>query len=133
MRRICPKSAVRTPVLAAVLVGTVLVGSMLAAVHHAEVTARKVAELFGTLVLAFAVTVIEMALIVSLMLSQVANAIMLTRDTLVAAIMIILTGMLGAGFVAGGLKHREQRFTCKGVSAGPVHLGGLVGAGADFA
>lgn len=109
-----------TPVLAGVLIGSVL-----AAVHHAEVIAHKVGEPFGTLVLAVAVTVIEVALIVSLMLSQVANAATLARDTLVAAIMIILTGMLGACFLAGGLKHGEQRFTREGVSAGLSTLGAL--------
>lgn len=108
------------PVLAAVLIGSVL-----AAVHHAEVIAHKVGEPFGTLVLAIAVTVIEVSLIVSLMLSQVANAATLARDTVVAAIMIILTGMLGACFLVGGLRHREQRFTREGVSAGLTTLAAL--------
>ena len=108
------------------VLGAVLIASVLAAVHHAEVIAHKVGEPFGTLVLAVAVTVIEVALIVSLMLSEVANAATLARDTLVAAIMIILTGMLGACFLAGGLKHREQRFTREGVSAGLSTLAALV-------
>lgn len=109
-----------TPILAGVLIGSVL-----AAVHHAEVIAHKVGEPFGTLVLAVAVTVIEVALIVSLMLSQVANAATLARDTVVAAIMIILTGMLGACFLVGGIHHREQRFTREGVSAGLSTLAAL--------
>jgi len=109
-----------TPILAGVLIGCVL-----AAVHHAEVIAHKVGEPFGTLVLAVAVTVIEVALILSLMLSEVANAATLARDTVVAAIMIILTGMLGLCFLAGGLKHREQRFTREGVSAGLSTLAAL--------
>ena len=41
-----------------------LMGSVIAAVHHAEVIAHKVGEPFGTLVLALAVTIIEVALIV---------------------------------------------------------------------
>lgn len=95
-----------------------LIGSVIAAVHHAEVIAHRVGEPFGTLVLAIAVTVIEVSLIVSLMLSGAANAATLARDTVVAAIMIILTAMLGACFLAGGWRHREQRFTREGVSAG---------------
>ena len=46
-----------------------LFGSVIAAVHHAEVIAHKVGEPYGTLVLALAVTAIEVALIVSMMLS----------------------------------------------------------------
>src|SRR5262245_5145236 len=46
-----------------------LVGAVLAAVHHAEVVAHKVGEPFGSLLLAIAVTVIEVALIVTLMVS----------------------------------------------------------------
>ena len=46
-----------------------LVGSVVAAVHHAEVIAHRVGEPFGTLVLALAVTIIEVALIVSMMIS----------------------------------------------------------------
>ena len=44
-------------------------GAVLAAVHHAEVVAHRVGEPFGSLVLAVAVTVIEVALIVTLMVS----------------------------------------------------------------
>ena len=43
--------------------------AVLAAVHHAEVVAHRVGEPFGSLVLAVAVTVIEVALIVTLMVS----------------------------------------------------------------
>ena len=46
-----------------------LAGAVFAAVHHAEVVAHRIGEPFGTLVLAVAVTVIEVALIVSVMLS----------------------------------------------------------------
>ena len=56
------------PVLVAV-VGIVLVGAVLVAVHHAEVVAHRVGEPFGSLILAVAVTVIEVALIVTLMVS----------------------------------------------------------------
>ncbi|TCD06490.1 ionic transporter y4hA [Erythrobacteraceae bacterium CFH 75059] len=107
------------------VLAAVLIGSVIAAVHHAEVIALRIGEPFGTLVLALAVTVIESSLIVSLMLSNVADASTLARDTVVAAIMIILTGMLGACFFVGGLRHREQRFTREGVSAGLSTLAAL--------
>src|SRR5262245_6298795 len=42
---------------------------VVAAVHHAEVVAHRLGEPFGTLVLALAITVIEVALVVSMMLT----------------------------------------------------------------
>ncbi len=53
----------------AAVIAAVLVGAVLSAVHHAEVVAHRVGEPFGSLVLAVAVTVIEVALIVTLMVS----------------------------------------------------------------
>lgn len=95
----------------------ILIGSVIAAVHHAEVVAHRVGEPFGTLVLAVAVTVIEVSLIVSLMLTGGADAASLARDTVFAAIMLILNGIVGLCLLAGGLRHHEQRFTLRGVSA----------------
>lgn len=95
----------------------ILVGCVLAAVHHAEVVAHKVGEPFGTLVLAIAVTVIEVSLIVSLMLSDSGDASTLARDTVFAAIMIILNGIVGVCLLVGGVRHHEQRFMLRGVSA----------------
>ena len=95
----------------------VLIGSVLAAVHHAEVIAHKVGEPFGTLVLAIAVTVIEVSLIVSLMLSNAGDAATLARDTVFAAIMIILNFIIGICLLAGAVRHHEQRFTLKGMTA----------------
>jgi Ca2+:H+ antiporter len=95
----------------------VLIASILAAVHHAEVIAHKVGEPFGTLVLAIAVTVIEVSLIVSLMLSDAGGATELARDNVFAAIMIILNFIIGLCLVAGAARHVEQRFTLTGMSA----------------
>lgn len=104
----------------------ILMGAVLAAVHHAEVVAHRVGEPFGTLVLAVAVTVIEVSLIVSLMLSDAGDASALARDTVFAAIMIILNGIVGLCLMAGGLRHGEQRFTLHGVSAALAVLTALV-------
>ncbi len=43
--------------------------TVIAAVHHAEVVAHRVGEPYGTLLLAIAVTIIEVSLVVSLMLA----------------------------------------------------------------
>jgi len=101
----------------AFVAGLVLIGCVLAAVHHAEVVAHRVGEPFGTLVLAVAVTVIEVSLIVSLMLADPANAATLARDTVFAAIMIILNGIVGICLLVGAVRHFEQRFVLRGVSA----------------
>jgi Ca2+:H+ antiporter len=102
--------------LGMIAAGVVLIGSVIAAVHHAEVVAHRVGEPFGTLVLALAVTVIEVALIVSLMLSGGPDVSTLARDTVFAAIMIILNGIVGLCLLVGGMRHLEQRFTLRGTS-----------------
>jgi Ca2+:H+ antiporter len=94
-----------------------LAGSVFAAVHHAESIAHRVGEPFGTLVLALAVTLIEVALIVSLMMTGGEEAAGLARDTVFAAVMIILNGIIGLCLLVGGVMHREQSFGLEGVSA----------------
>lgn len=77
------------------LMGVGLIAAVLSAVHHAEVVAHRIGEPFGTLVLALAVTLIEVALIVSLMASGGPAATALARDTVFATIMLILNGLVG--------------------------------------
>ena len=105
--------------------GAGLVACVLAAVHHAEVVAHRVGEPFGTLVLALAVTVIEASLIVSLMLAGGDAAATLARDTIFAAIMIILNGMVGLCLLLGGSRHGEQAFGLYGVNAALATLAAL--------
>lgn len=102
--------------------GVFLIGSVLSAVHHAEVVAHKVGEPFGTIILALCITVIEVALIISLMVAGGENAAYLARDTVFAAIMLILNGILGLCLMMGGLKHREQFFGQKSASTALVTL-----------
>src|SRR5215211_3197585 len=94
-----------------------LVACVLAAVHHAEVVAHRVGAPFGTLVLALAVTIIEVALIVSLMLTGGEGTASLARDTVFAAVMIILNGMVGVSLLLGASRHGEQAFGLYGVNA----------------
>ena len=107
---------IRHPVLI-LLEGAVLIACVLAAVHHAEVVALRVGEPFGTLLLALDVTVIEVALIVSLMLAGGAATAALPRDTVFASIMIILNGMVGVCLLLGASRHGEQSFGLYGVNA----------------
>lgn len=111
--------------LPVVLVALILFGVVAAAVHHAELIAHRVGEPFGTLILALAVTIIEVGLILSLMLSAGDGAATLARDTVFAAVMIILNGLLGACLLIGGLSHGEQSFRQSGVSATLAGLSAL--------
>lgn len=113
-------------VLFVTLVALALAACVFAAVHHAEVVAHRVGEPYGTLVLALAVTLIEVALIVSLMIAGGAEASALARDTVFAAVMIILNGILGLSLLLGGIAHREQSFSLDGASAALVALGTIV-------
>lgn len=108
--------------LFALLLGISLMGAVMAAVYHAEVIAHRVGEPYGTLVLAIAVTIIEVSLIVSLMLSGGADTATLARDTVFAAVMIILTGMIGLCLLVGGARYGEQAFGRYGVSSALVTL-----------
>jgi Ca2+:H+ antiporter len=97
---------------------TALMTVVIAAVHHAEVVAHRVGEPFGTLVLALAITVIEVALVVSMMLAGGPEKATLARDSIYSAVMIICTGVVGACVLVGALRHGEQSFRIEG--AGPA-------------
>ncbi|MFG2001305.1 calcium:proton antiporter [Spirillospora sp. NPDC048911] len=106
------------PGLAVAVVALLLAGSVLAAVHHAEVVAHKVGEPFGSLVLAVAVTVIEVALIVSLMVSSSAEkSATLARETVFAAVMITCNGIVGLSLLVATLRHRVAVFNAEGTGA----------------
>ena len=94
-----------------------LVGAVLSAVHHAEVVAHRVGEPFGSLVLAVAVTVIEVALIVSLMVSGGKDTSTLARDTVFAAVMISLNGIVGMCLLVSALRHHLAVFNPEGTGA----------------
>ncbi|KXK58906.1 ionic transporter y4hA [Micromonospora rosaria] len=100
------------PVVA--VVALFLAGAVLAAVHHAEVVAHKVGEPYGSLVLAVAVTVIEVALIVTLMISGGEKTQALARDTVFAAVMITCNGILGLSLLLGALRRGVAVFNPEG-------------------
>lgn len=114
--------AAEVPIL---LLAAGLIAAVLSAVHHAEVVAHRVGEPFGTLILALAVTVIELGLILTLMLAGGADAATLARDTVFAAVMIILNGLLGICLLMGGISHGEQLFRRTGASAALATLSAL--------
>jgi Ca2+:H+ antiporter len=102
-----------------------LLASVFAAVHHAEVLALRVGEPFGSILLAVAVTVIEVALIVSILAGGGTGSEAVARDTVFAAVMIVLNGVVGLCLVLGAGRHREQSFQVQGASSTLAVLGTL--------
>jgi Ca2+:H+ antiporter len=93
----------------------ILFGTVFAAVHHAEVIAERIGEPFGTLLLTLSVTIIEVALIATLMLGE-QQVTTLARDTVFAVVMIVCNGLVGICILAGGLRYREQDVQVSGSS-----------------
>ena len=131
---ICPLASVAAiavalltglPDAVAILAGLTLVPTVIAAVHHAEVVAHRVGEPYGTLVLAIAVTIIEVALIVSVMVGAPEAKAGLARDTVFSAVMIACNGIVGGSLLLGGVRYREQDFKLDGASAALAVLAAL--------
>ena len=99
------------------IIAALLGGAVLAAVHHAEVVAHRVGEPFGSLLLAVAVTVIEVALIVTLMIAGASGAETLARDTVFAAVIITTNGIVGLSIVAGTRRDGVVAFNAEGAGA----------------
>lgn len=101
----------------AALIAVVLIGAVLTAVHHAEVVAHRVGEPLGSLILAVAVTVIEVGLIVTLMVSGGPKTASLARDTVFAAFMITCNGIVGLSLLLGARRHNIVAFNAEGTGA----------------
>lgn len=107
------------------LAGLFLGAAVFAAVHHAEMLALKLGEPFGSILLAVAVTVIEAGLIVSIMLSGAEGSERVARDTVFAAVLIVLNGVVGLCLVLGAGRHYEQTFQLQGAASALAVLGTL--------
>lgn len=103
-----------------------LVLSVMSSVHHSEIVAHKVGEPFGTIILAICVTILEVSIIIALMTSNPEDAVTLARDTVFAAVMIIINGILGLSIFVGALKHHEQKYNVHGVLIALVSLISIV-------
>ena len=91
-----------------------LLGSVFAAVHHAEMVALKVGEPMGSILLALAVTAIETSLIVAAMVGSDTGDNSLARDTVFSAVLIVLNGVIGLCLLVGGARYGEQGFRVHG-------------------
>lgn len=94
-----------------------LIGEVLSAVHHAEVIAHKTGEPCGSLVLAICVTIIEVSLIISMMLTGHEDSQFITRDAVFATVMIVINGVIGLCIFIGGLTHHEMSFLDEGANS----------------
>src|SRR5215471_7341108 len=99
------------------VVTLLLGGAVLSAVHHAEVVAHRVGEPLGSLVLAVAVTVIEVALIVTLMIAGASAAETLPRDTVFATVILTCNGIVGLSILAGVRRESRVEFNAEGAGA----------------
>src|SRR6478609_3689266 len=91
--------------------------SVTTAVHHAEVIAARVGPSLGAIVLALAVTVIEVGLIVSMMTNDTPDSAVVARDTVFSAVIIVTNGILGVCLLVGGLRNKEMEFHAGGTSS----------------
>lgn len=106
-----------------ILLTALVLESVITAVYHSEVLANRLGEPISTLLLVFAITVIEMDLIISIMLgAKGLETITLARDTVFAAVMLILKGIIGICIVIGSLRYRQQAFTLNGESTALITL-----------
>jgi len=111
--------------LVVTVVAVLLGGAVLAAVHHAEVVAHRVGEPFGSLVLAVAVTIIEVSLIITLMVGGGEGTLTLARDTVFAAVMITVNGILGLALLVGTRRFGTVRFNAEGTGGALATVGVL--------
>ncbi|HKS85683.1 MAG TPA: ionic transporter y4hA [Pseudolabrys sp.] len=118
------QSASVSAVIFSTIMIIIMLGAVFAAVHHADIIAHRVGEPFGTLILTLAVTIIEVALIESIVLTPDSSPT-LARDTVFAVIMVVCNGLVGLCVLWGGLRHHEQEFQMSGAGAYLTVLGAL--------
>lgn len=108
------------------IAGLLLVFCVMSAVHHSEIIAHRVGEPYGTIILAVSITIIEVAIIISLMVTGGEQYAAFARDTVYAAVMLILNGIVGLSLFIGGRKHHTQTFSSHSVSIALVALISIV-------
>jgi Ca2+:H+ antiporter len=100
-----------------ILLGIVLAGGVVSSVHHVEVVAAYVGRVWGAILLALSVTVIEVGIILAIMFEAGSSAATLGRDTVFAAVMITVNGIIGFSVVAATLRSSTSSFNSEGSGA----------------
>jgi Ca2+:H+ antiporter len=101
---------------------SVVLGSCMSVVRHADHLAIRLGEPYGTLILTLAVTIIEVMSISAMMVHGAPNPA-LVRDTIFAVIMILLNGMVGLSLLLGAWRHQEQEYNLQGAN---TYLGVII-------
>lgn len=109
-----------------IIAGILLLLCVMSAVHHSEIVAHRVGEPYGTIILAVSITVIEVAIIISLMMTGGKEYASFARDTVYAAVMLILNGIIGLSLYIGGRKYHTQTFSPHSVKISLVALVSIV-------
>lgn len=86
----------------------VIISVSLRVAHHAEILAEKVGEPYGTMILTLAAVLVEVVILAIMMGHN--HSPTLARDTIYAAVMLDMNGILGLAALLGGLKHGEQSY-----------------------
>jgi Ca2+:H+ antiporter len=103
--------------LQVLVISAVLIGVVLIAVKNADVVAERVGQPFGTIILALAVTIIEVVLITTILFSDAPGAMTIVRDSLFATIMICMNGIMGVCMLLGALRFNETIFRADGTNS----------------
>lgn len=98
------------------LAAVLLIGAVFAALQHAEILGAKTGEPYGTLVLTIAVTIIEVAIMAS-MVEHGDEDPTEAREAVFSAIIIVCNGLVGLCLLLGGFRHHEQELQPMATSA----------------
>ncbi len=112
---LAPGRAGELPAFMGFLATVLLCGSAFATIFHSDLVAERVGQPLGTLVLTLSVTLIEVAVIASMMMHKEDNPT-LAREAVFSVIMIVNTGIIGLCLLLGSLRHREQTIRQQGIS-----------------
>lgn len=97
------------PLVAALvaLVGVIVAVSFRIA-HYAEELAERFGEPYGTMILTFSAVLVEVVMLAILMANG--SNPTLARDTVYAAVMMDINGIIGIAAIIGGIRHGEQKY-----------------------
>lgn len=93
-------------IFAILLVAIVTVSVRVA--RHAEALAQRIGDPYGTMILTLSAVLIEVVILAIIMSSE--SSPTLVRDTIYAAVMLDINGIIGLSALIGGLKHGEQPY-----------------------
>jgi Ca2+:H+ antiporter len=104
-----------------------IIGVAFRIAHHAEVLAMRFGEPYGTLILTLAAVSVEVVILIVLL--QGTPNPTLARDTVFAAVMFDINGILGLAAIVGGLKHGSTKYNISSANSFVAMLLVAIGVG----